>query len=393
MKPIKKVIPFGNQELIIETGEVAKQASSVLVYMGDSVVLVTVVGINNPLDIKDFVPLRVDYQERYYAAGKIPGGFFKREGRPTERETLICRLIDRPIRPLFPEGFGNEVQIVATVLSMDPNVDTDIPALIGASAALSISGIPFDGPVGAARVGYIDGKFVLNPNKAETDVSLLDLVVAGTSTSVLMVESEAQELPESVMLEAVVFGQKAFRPVIKAIEELKEEVGTTAWDWCPAAKNADLEKELRQFAEKDIEAAYLIQDKIARRQRIKDINKSAYEKFLTEAEDKKRHAEIHSIMEEIDRDVVRGRILKNEPRIDGRDTKTVRPITIKTSFYHEHMVLLYLREAKRKPLLLLTLGTERDAQIIDSPLGECKDTFMLHYNFPPYSVGEIGHGG
>lgn len=393
MKPIKKVIPFGNQELIIETGEIAKQAASVMVYLGDTVVLVTVVGDNNPLDVKDFIPLRVDYQERYYSAGKIPGGFFKREGRPTERETLISRLIDRPIRPLFPKGFGNEVQIIATVLSMDPNIDSDIPALIGASAALAISGIPFDGPVGAARVGYADGKFILNPNKLESEASQLDLVVAGTATSVLMVESEAQELPESVMLEAVVFGQKSFRPVIKAIEELAQEVAAPKWEWTPLAENIELAKEIRQFAEADIKAAYQIQDKLARRQRIKDINKAAYEKYLTNPEDKKMHADIHKIMEEIDRDLVRGRILNNDPRIDGRDTKTVRPIFIRNSILpRTHGSTLFTR-GETQAIVVVTLGTTRDAQLIDSPLGEYKDTFMLHYNFPPYSVGEIGQVG
>lgn len=403
---IKKTLPFGNHQLTIETGEIAKQANAaVVVSLDDTSVLVTVVGENNPENIKDFVPLRVDYQERSYAVGKIPGGFFKREGRPSERETLISRLIDRPIRPLFPEGFGNEVQVIATVLSLNPEIDSDIPALIGASAALTLSGIPFDEPVGAARVGYIDGKFLLNPTQRELENSQLDLVVAGTASSVLMVESEAKELPESVMLEAVMFGHKSFQPVIQAIAELKKEYGKPAWDWAQHQSDKTLFENIRKEFEQSLAEAYQIQEKLSRYARLKEIQEAAIKKFTTAPESSSGETsgaaeaklatkdDVKKILETIESEVVRGRIIKGEARIDGRDTKTVRPITIRISpLKRSHGSVLFTR-GETQAIVVVTLGTSRDAQIIDSPLGEFKDSFMLHYNFPPYSVGEVGQVG
>lgn len=397
MAGFKKELQFGNHKLVLETGVVARQASAaVIVSLDDTSVLVTVVGINDPGEVKDFVPLRVDYQERSYAAGKIPGGFFKREGRPSERETLICRLIDRPIRPLFPEGFGNEVQIIATVLSLDPEIDSDIPALIGASAALALSGIPFDGPMGAARVGYHNGQYLLNPTQKELKVSDLDLVVAGTESSVLMVESEAKELPESVMLDAVMFGHKQFQPVIKAIQELVAEgAGKPAWDWASAPDNEALITTLKQSYEAEIRSAYQIQDKLERKTKIKEIHSKAQESFAI-SDTKPEGAEKHNLkkaLEDMESQIVRGNILEGKPRIDGRDTKTVRPITITPGFLKRaHGSALFTR-GETQAIAVVTLGTGRDAQVIDSPLGEYKDSFMLHYNFPPYSVGEVGMVG
>lgn len=394
MTKIKKSIQYGDHSLVIETGVIARQASaSVLVSLGDTAVLVAVVGVQNSGAAQSFLPLRVDYQERSYAVGKIPGGFFKREGRPSERETLISRLIDRPIRPLFPKGFTQEVQVIATVLSLNPEIDADIPALIGASAALALSGIPFHGPLAAARVGYVEGRYVLNPTQTQLKNSALDLVVAGTEHSVLMVESEAKELPESVMLDAVMFGHRQFQTVIQAIRELAEEAGKPAWDWQPLPENVTLASQIKSTYEQDIMAAYHIQDKQTRYHAVKAITERAIEAFSGTEAAPEAKIEISKILESIDRSVVRGRILAGHPRIDGRDVKTVRPISIEMGMLPRvHGSVLFTR-GETQAIVVLTLGTSRDAQVIDSPLGEYKDSFMLHYNFPPYSVGEVGNVG
>jgi polyribonucleotide nucleotidyltransferase len=394
-----KKIPFGNRTLTIETGVIARQASgSIIVDMEGTTVLVTVVGQSDAGEDKGFFPLRVDYQEKSYAAGIIPGGFFKREGRPSERETLICRLIDRPIRPLFPEHFHNEVQIVATVLSMNPEVEPDILAMIGASAALAISGIPVSENMAAARVGYADGCYILNPTQKELETSKLNLVVAGTESSVLMVESEAQELSESVMLGAVMFGHKQFQPVIQAINELAEAVGKTRWTWQPPVKNAQLVIEMAQQFEKAISDAYLIRDKLERRTKLHEIAAEIFAKFVTSENSSAETAvitkkEVATEIEALESKVVRTRMLRGENRIDGRDLKTVRPITIQTGLLNRtHGSALFTR-GETQALAVVTLGTTKDAQSMDSILGQEKETFMLHYNFPPYSVGEIGMVG
>lgn len=398
LQPISKELQFGNHKLVIKTGEIARQASgSVVVSLDDTTVLVTVVGLNDPDNVQDFVPMRVDYQDKLYSVGKIPGGFFKREGRPSEREILICRLIDRPLRPLFPKGFGNEVQIVATVLSLDPEIDSDIPAMIGASAALALSGIPFEGPMGAARVGYLNGQYILNPTQSELENSELDLVVAGTSSSVLMVESEAKELTESVMLGAVMFGHQAFQPVIKAIEELAKQAKKPDWNWKATESHPDIIKQIRDKYESEIKAAYQIQEKEARRTRLKELSQQILAEFSEEKAEGiaalVKPSEVKKIVASIESDVVRSRILMGERRIDGRDNKTVRPIEIKTSLLpRTHGSALFTR-GETQAVVVVTLGTGRDAQVIDSPLGEYKDSFMLHYNFPPYSVGEVGMVG
>lgn len=395
MKVIKKVLPYGEHTLVLETGGIARQASgSVLVSLGDTTVLVTVVGLQDDSKVQNFLPLRVDYQERAYSAGKIPGGFFKREGRPSERETLISRLIDRPLRPLFPEGFGQEVQIVATVMSLNPEIESDIPALIGASAALAISGVPYTNIMAAARVGYADGQYLLNPTQAQMKESLLDLVVAGTRQSVLMVESEAKELPETTMLEAVMFGHRAFQPVIKAIEELVSEAGKSAWDWKPQVENIEIANRVKEACENEVAAAYQIQEKLVRYQRLKEI-KAGLSEIVTGGSDAtpEEKTQITKALENLDRSIVRGRILAGEKRIDGRDHKTVRPIYIQPSLLpRTHGSVLFTR-GETQSIVVVTLGTGRDAQMIDSPFGEYKDTFMLHYNFPPYSVGEVGAVG
>lgn len=395
MAPIIKKIPFGNRTLTLETGVIARQATgSVLVNMDGTMVLVTVVGNAEAAPNVDFFPLRVDYQEKSYAAGIIPGGFFKREGRPSERETLIARLIDRPIRPLFPAQFFNEVQIVATVLSMNPEVEPDILAMIGASAALAISGIPVEEPMGAARVGYVDSCYILNPTPAEIAASKLNLVVAGTESSVLMVESEAKELSESVMLGAVMFGHKQFQPVIKAIKELATEAGKTRWDWKPAAKNLELLKNIETVYEEAINAAYQIRDKKERQDKLKTIRTEIENKFVSEDVDNPVSARhVAHIVGDLESKVVRHKLIRGENRIDGRDLKTVRPITIQTGLLaRTHGSALFTR-GETQALVVVTLGTTKDAQTMDSIVGQEKDTFMLHYNFPPYSVGEIGQVG
>jgi polyribonucleotide nucleotidyltransferase len=395
---IREIIQYGEHKLTIETGVIARQANgSVIVDMDGTVVLCTVVGNSEPGEEKNFFPLRVDYQERSYASGKIPGGFFKREGRPTEREILISRLIDRPIRPMFPKGFTNEVQVIASLISLNPEIEADIPAMIGASAALSISGIPFEEPMGAARVGYIDGKYILNPTQEQLKHSKLDLVVAGTSTSVLMVESEAQELSESVMLGAVMFGHRNFQSVITAINELKVKVNIKALDWQPPVENAELVAIVRDEFSDAITQAYCISDKIKRHNALKNIREVISTKFVNEDdienEDFITYVEVMRIIENLEKEIVRGKILRGEPRIDGRDVKMIRPISIQTGILpRTHGSALFTR-GETQSLTTVTLGTGKDAQLLDHPFGETKENFMLHYNFLPFCVGEIGQMG
>jgi polyribonucleotide nucleotidyltransferase len=392
---IKKSIPYGRYTLTLETGEIARQAGgAVLASLGDSVVLVSVVAAKQSKPGQDFFPLTVDYQEKTYAAGRIPGGFFKREGRPSEKETLTSRLIDRPIRPLFPDGFYNEVQVVATVLSVDPEIDPDIPALIGASAAISLSGIPFNGPIAAARVGYIDGQYVLNPSKTElTTTSKLDLVVAGTEAAVLMVESEAKELPEEVMLGAVVFGHQQQQAVIDAIHELVEQAGKPLWDWQPAPKDQAMIDKVTALAEAQLQEAYQLRQKQARQQRLKEIA-ARVETECIPADAKPGYAnEVKNFLFELESKHVRNQILSGEPRIDGRDTRSVRPISIRNGVLpRTHGSALFTR-GETQALVVATLGTARDEQIIDALQGEYRERFMLHYNMPPYATGETGRVG
>ena len=393
MSHYKKTITYGNQQLTLETGEIARQSTgAVMVSLGDTVVLVTVVGRKDVKPDQDFFPLTVDYQERTYAAGKIPGGFFRREGRPSEKEILTSRLIDRPLRPLFPEGFYNEVQIVATVLSSDSQIDADIPSMIGASAALAISGIPFDGPIGAARVGYLNGQYVLNPTLDQLKDTQLDLVVAGTAQAVLMVESEAQELSEDVMLGAVVYGHQQMQAVIDAINEMADAAGKDAWDWTPPAKDATLIANLTAQAESDLRAAYSVREKQARTNQVDAIRGRVVDGLLA-ADETLQKNHVNDLFSALEAKIVRGQILNGEPRIDGRDTRTVRPITIRTGVLpRTHGSVLFTR-GETQALVVTTLGTARDAQIIDALQGEYNDRFMLHYNFPPYSTGETGRVG
>ncbi len=389
----KKTFTYGAHQVTLETGEIGRQAGAVImVTVDDTVVLVSVVGNKTLKPGQDFFPLTVDYIEKTYAAGRIPGGFFKREGRPSEKETLTSRLIDRPLRPLFPEGFYNEVQVVAMVVSLNPEVDPDIPAIIGASAAMAISGIPFDGPLGAARVGYIDGQYVLNPTLTQLKTSQLNLVVAGTQSAVLMVESEADILSEEVMLGAVVYGHDQMQVVINAINELVEEAGKPEWDWVPAAKNEELVTKLNALVEADLQEAFNISNKQLRTQRIKEISSKAVEAF-TVGEGAPDAATIHNYFFDIESRIVRGRILAGDPRIDGRDTRTVRPIAIRSGVLpRTHGSTLFTR-GETQALVVATLGTGRDEQIIDSLAGEYRERFMLHYNFPPYATGECGRVG
>src|SRR5205823_14908568 len=338
---------------------------------------------------QDFFPLTVDYQEKTYAAGRIPGGFFKREGRPSEKETLTSRLIDRPIRPLFPDAFYNEVQVVATVMSVDPEIDPDIPALIGASAAISLSGMPFSGPIGAARVGYIDDQYVLNPSKTELMTqSRLDLIVAGTESAVLMVESEAKELPEEVMLGAVVFGHQQQQAVIELIHQLVEEAGKPLWEWQPTAKDEALMASVAAAAESDLRAAYALRQKQARQQRLKEIAAKVESECLAADADADAKNHVGNLLFDIEAKIVRSQILSGEPRIDGRDTRTVRPISIRTSALpRTHGSALFTR-GETQAIVVATLGTVRDEQIIDALMGEYRERFMFHYNMPPYATGE-----
>ncbi len=394
MKPIKKSIAFGRHQLTLETGEIARQAhGAVMVTMDDTVVLVTVVGAKNVRAGQDFFPLTVDYQEKFYAAGRIPGSFFKREGRPSEKETLTCRLIDRPIRPLFPEGFYNEVQVVATVMSSDEEVDADIAALIGTSAALVLSGIPFDGPIGAARVGYIDNEYVLNPNTSELDKTELNLVVAGTQQAVLMVESEAKGLSEDVMLGAVVYGHEQMQVVINAINELVDEAGVTAWDWVAPEKDTALADRVAQFAEEDVRKAFQIKQKSARSEALSEIKRRINDELGVGAEDGPDARSVNEIFHALESKIVRNQVLDGEPRIDGRGTRTVRGITIRNGVLpRTHGSSLFTR-GETQALVVATLGTARDEQRIDSLQGDYSDRFMLHYNMPPYATGETGRVG
>jgi len=364
-----------------------------MVHLDDTVVLVTVVGKKQVRPGQDFFPLTVDYQEKTYAAGKIPGGFFKREGRPSEKETLTCRLIDRPIRPLFPDGFLNEVQVIATVVSSDSEIDSDIPAMIGASAALAISGIPFDGPIGAARVGYINGEYVLNPTLSELKETELNLVVAGTQQAVLMVESEAMQLSEDVMLGAVVYGHEQMQAVISMINELADEAGKPLWDWVAPEKDEALAQKVRQVAEQPLREAYQIRQKQERTAKVGEVYAAVTAEFVTEDTESSVQGAIDDIMGSLEKEIVRGQILSGEPRIDGRDTRTVRPINIRTGLLPRvHGSALFTR-GETQAMVVATLGTARDEQIVDALQGEYKDNFMLHYNMPPYATGETGRVG
>ena len=394
MTSIKKTFQYGDHQVTMETGEIARQADgAVLISMGDTTLLVTAVGQKEADPSRDFFPLTVNYQERTYAAGKIPGGFFKREGRPSEKETLTSRLIDRPLRPLFPKGFTNEVQVIATVMSVDPEIDPDIPALLGASAALALSGIPFNGPIGAARVGYRDGQFLLNPTATQLEESQLDLVVAGTENAVLMVESEAKILPEETMLDAVVYGHEQMQIAIAAIKELAAEAGKPAWDWQPPPDNTDLIEAVRNLIGADLEAAYQIAEKLPRQERVAELREKAIAELAGEEEGQPSADEVKGAFSRVEKQIVRGRILAGELRIDGRDTRTVRPISIRVGLLpRTHGSALFTR-GETQALVTTTLGTQRDAQIIDALEGERKEHFMLHYNFPPYCVGETGFMG
>jgi polyribonucleotide nucleotidyltransferase len=388
---VSKSFPYGPHSITIETGELARQADgAVRVSMGETMVLVTAVARQTPTPGRDFFPLTVNYIEKTYAAGRIPGGFFKREGRPTEKETLTSRLIDRPIRPLFPDGFYNDVQVVATVLSMDPDIDADVPALIGASAALALSGIPFKGPVGAARVGWKDGQYLLNPTAADLAASQLHLVVAGTEHAVLMVESEAKGLSEEVMLGAVVFGHEQMQVAIRAIRELASEAGKPRWSWQPAAEEAELSAAVKLHAHAALAQAYSITEKQQRHARLGEI-KTQLLATLAGGESPKWTAEaVESALFGLESNIVRQRILNGEPRIDGRDTRTVRPIRVRVGVLpRTHGSALFTR-GETQAMVVTTLGTTRDAQIIDALEGERREPFMLHYNFPPFSVGETG---
>ncbi len=389
-----KSFQYGNHTVTLETGEIARQAAgAVKVSMGDTVVLVAVTTNKDVKEGQDFFPLTVDYFERTYAAGKIPGGFFKREGKQSEKEILTSRLIDRPIRPLFPEGFYHDIQSVAMVISCDPEIDSDIPAMIGASAALVLSGVPFAGPIGAARVGYANGQYLLNPSKTELETSQLDLVVAGTQQAVLMVESEANILPEDVMLGAVVFGHEQMQAVITAINELADEVNPEVWDWQAPETNAELVAKVREIAGATIAEAFKIRQKQARSAKLDEAWAAVETALITEETDTLAKNEIKGIFKHLEADVVRGQILAGQPRIDGRDTRTVRPLNIQTGVLpRTHGSALFTR-GETQALAVATLGTSRDEQIIDALSGEYTDRFMLHYNFPPYSTGEVGRVG
>ncbi len=395
MSLIKKEFQFGDHKVVLETGEVARQADgAVMINMGDTVVLCTVVYEKNASAERDFFPLTVDYQEKTYAAGIIPGGFFRREGRPSEKEILTARLIDRPIRPLFPKGFTNEVQVICTVMSLNPAVDPEIPSLIGTSAALAISGLPFDGPIAATRVGYKDGQYILNqPKTGLCEESDLDLVVAGTREAVLMVESEARELSEEVMLGAVLFGHEQMQVALDAIESLATEAGKPRMEVPEKPENEALKSAVEAAAGDALRAAYQIADKMERYAAIDAAKAAAKEQLCSGDEPQFSEAEVGEAIEKLKKQIVRGRILAGEPRIDGRDTRTVRPINIRTRVLpRTHGSALFTR-GETQALVVTTLGTERDSQIIDALTGSYKEPFMLHYNFPPFSVGETGRVG
>ncbi|MFT0532953.1 polyribonucleotide nucleotidyltransferase [Castellaniella hirudinis] len=396
---VSKSFQYGQHTVVLETGEMARQASgAVLVSVDDTVVLATVVAARTAKPGQDFFPLTVDYVEKTYAAGKIPGGFFKREGKPSEKETLTSRLIDRPLRPLFPEGFYNDVQVIIHTVSVNPEIDPDIPAMIGASAALAISGIPFGGPVGAARVGYVDGQYVLNPSTTQLrEQSQLDLVVAGTEAAVLMVESEARQLPEDVMLGAVVFGHEQMQACINAIHDLVAEAGKPEWDWRPAPRNEVLATAVRSAAFDALKAVYQVRNKQERtvqlRQVYADVKAKLAEHAAARGDEAPDHVEVENMLFALESEIVRGQVLNGEPRIDGRDTRTVRPISIRLGVLpRAHGSALFTR-GETQALVATTLGTKQDEQIIDSIMGEYRDRFMLHYNMPPFATGETGRFG
>jgi polyribonucleotide nucleotidyltransferase len=394
VKAITKSFQYGEHEVVMETGAVARQADgAVMVKMADTEVLVTAVGRKEADPGRDFFPLTVNYQEKTYSAGKIPGGFFKREGRPGEKEVLTCRLIDRPVRPLFPKGFTNEVQIIATVMSLNPDVDPDIPALIGASAALAISGMPFAGPIAAAKVGYKDGNYVLNPGAAALEHSELELVVAGTADAVLMVESEAKVLAEDVMLGAVMFGHQQMQVAIKAIIELAAEAGKPKWDWQAPAADEDLEKAVADASESGLSDAYRITDKKERQASVGDVKTAATASLAGGDDARWSEDEVKGALSKLEKRIVRQRVIAGDPRIDGRDRTTVRPIDVQVGILpRTHGSAIFTR-GETQAIVVTTLGTGRDAQIIDAIEGERKEPFMLHYNFPPYCVGETGFMG
>ncbi len=395
MNSTTKTFQYGEHQVSLTTGGIARQADgAVMVNMADTVVLVTAVGRKAADPGRDFFPLTVNYQEKTYAAGKIPGGFFKREGRPAEKETLVCRLIDRPIRPLFPKGFKNEVQVIATVMSLNPEVDADIPALIGASAALAISGMPFAGPIGAAKVSYIDGSYVLNPSVSAAKASDLELVVAGTEDAVLMVESEASGLSEEIMLGAVMFGHEQMQTAIAAINELAAETAKPAWDWEAPAEDEDLAAAVAKQAQAGMTAAYQISDKQERQAAVADVKAAAVEAIAEEGDDARWSAgDVMAAVYKLEKNTVRQRVIAGEPRIDGRDKSTVRPITVEVGILPRAHGSAVFTRGETQAIVATTLGTGRDAQIIDAITGEYKDQFMLHYNFPPFCVGETGFVG
>ncbi len=392
MAILRKQVDFGGNRLTLETGRMARQADgAVLVSIGETVVLVTAVGRREVKPGQDFFPLTVNYQEKTYAAGKIPGGFFKREGRPSEKETLTSRLIDRPIRPLFPKGFMNEVQVIATVLSVDRDNDPDMAAMVGASAALALSGIPFSGPIGGARVGLVNGQLILNPSYQQLAQSQMDLVVAGTRHAVLMVESEASELPEETMLEAVMFGHAQIQPVIRLIEELAAEAGKSRWAWQAAPVDEALQAQLTERAGPVLREAYTLQEKQARSKRLEEIRAAMVAEFAEG--DAHRADTVTNLVKKVETAIVRGRVLDGAPRMDGRDTHTVRPISIEAGILpRTHGSALFTR-GETQALVVATLGTKGDEQIIDALQGETRDRFLLHYNFPPFSTGETGMVG
>ncbi|GLX80047.1 polyribonucleotide nucleotidyltransferase [Thalassotalea insulae] len=391
--PVTKTFEFGKHTVTLETGAIARQATAaVMASMDDTSVLVSVVGKKEAVEGQDFFPLTVNYQERTYAAGKIPGGFFKREGRPSEEETLIARLIDRPIRPLFPEGFTNEVQVIITVVSANPEISPDIISLLGTSAALAISGVPFSGPVGAARVGYADGKYVLNPLQSELETSQLDLVVSGTDSAVLMVESEADVLSEEVMLGAVVYGHEQMQTAITAIKEFAAEVATPAWEWTAPEKNADLVAKIAELATEQVNEAYQITEKAARYEKIAEIRNAVIAQ-LEEADAELNVQEAKDLFHDLEKQVVRGRITQGSPRIDGRDPEMIRALDVMTGVLPRTHGSAVFTRGETQALVTATLGTQRDAQRLDTIMGEKTDNFMLHYNFPPYCVGETGFVG
>ena len=394
MKSTTKTFQYGEHKVTIETGAIARQADgAVLVDMAETQVLVTAVGRKTADPGRDFFPLTVNYQEKTYAAGKIPGGFFKREGRPGEKEILTCRLIDRPVRPLFPKGFTNEVQIIATVMSLNPDVDPDIPALIGASAALAISGMPFAGPIAAAKVGYKDGEYILNPGLAAVAESDLELVVAGTKDAVLMVESEAHELSEEVMLGAVMFGHEQMQVAIDVINELAAEVGKPAWDWQAPAADQDLAAAVAAKAESGLADAYRITDKQDRQAAVGEVKAAAMDAIAGGDDVRWSADEVKGALSKLEKTIVRQRVIKGEPRIDGRDKSTVRPIDVEVGLLPRAHGSAVFTRGETQAIVVATLGTGRDAQLIDAIQGERKEPFMLHYNFPPYCVGETGFIG